>query len=102
MTISSSEKRLQLGGAIFGAGVLLVVSMLVFDLAEEKSFWDAYGLTGAVTSAVGFMLMLSGLVRDKEGESTKSSNSLHIEGSIMDSNIVTGSGNSINTAEEHG
>jgi hypothetical protein len=73
----SPDRWLAVGGAIFGAGVLLAVSWLIYALQSKTSFWSWPGITGVTMTGVGFVALVVGFVMPKDEDQAATQQSLH-------------------------
>jgi hypothetical protein len=64
----SPDRWLAVGGAIFGAGALLVISWLVYAVQSKTGFWSWPGITGVAVAAAGFGGLAVGFVMPKEAD----------------------------------
>jgi hypothetical protein len=62
----SSGRWLAMGSALFGAGVLLAVSWLVYARQSHVGFWGWPGTVGVVVAGVGFVALVVGFLMPKE------------------------------------
>jgi hypothetical protein len=72
-TMRSPERWLAVGGAIFGAGALLVISWLIYAIGSRSGFWSWPGITGVVVALVGLVALAVGFAMPKEGSEAPSS-----------------------------
>lgn len=73
----SPDRWLAAGGAIFGAGALLIVSWLIYAIQSKSNFWSWPGVTGVAVAVVGFVALAVGFVMPKDEERTVAHQSLH-------------------------
>lgn len=95
MSLPSPDQRLQAGAAIFGAGVLLVVSLVIYSMQEKTDYWTGYGILGVCVTAGGLLLLVSGLFGKGKDRDAVQGIGVTIAGDATNSNIVAGDGNTI-------
>jgi hypothetical protein len=62
----SPDRWLAVGGAIFGAGALLVISWLIYAIQSKANFWSWPGITGVAVAAAGFVALVVGFLMPKD------------------------------------
>ena len=64
----SPDRWLALGGAVFGAGALLVISWLIYAFQSKADFWAWPGITGVAVGGVGFVALAVGFTMPKDAD----------------------------------
>ena len=75
--MKSPDRWLAAGGAIFGAGALLVISWLIYAFQSKADFWAWPGITGVAVAGGGFVALAVGFTMPKDGDKTPTPQSLH-------------------------
>jgi hypothetical protein len=73
----SPDRWLTVGGIIFGAGALWVISWLIYEYQSKTNFWSWPGIVGVAMAAVGFVALVGAFVMPKDQEPAPAHQSLH-------------------------
>jgi peptidoglycan/LPS O-acetylase OafA/YrhL len=73
----SPDRWLAVGGTIFGAGALLVISWLIYAIQSKTNFWSWPGITGVAVAVAGLVALVVGFVMPKDEGSAAAQQSMH-------------------------
>jgi glucose uptake protein GlcU len=73
----SPDRWLAVGGAIFGAGALLVISWLIYAFQSKANFWSWPGVIEVIIGVVGFVALIVGFMMPKDEKRAAAQQSLH-------------------------